>query len=81
MPLYIKDVAVSGLAERLATLRNTSKTEALRQALTHELEREQGKPSLVDIGIAFTRKLRARADITKAAPANKAFIDSLYEDN
>ncbi len=81
MPLYIKDAAVTKMTERLAALRKTSKTEVLRQALTHELEREQGNPSLVEIGAAFAQNLRKRADAAQAAPIDKAFIDSLYEDN
>ncbi len=79
MPLYIKDPAVTNMTQRLATLRKTSKTEVLRQALIHELEREQGNPSLVEIGIAFARNLRKHANSDHAAPIDKAFIDSLYE--
>jgi len=66
------------LAERLAALRKSSKTEAVRQALLHELEREAGLPSLVDTGLAFLRDLRARSRQKSGKPADKAFIDSLY---
>ena len=78
MPLYVKDEEVDRLAERLATLRKLSKTEAVRQALRHELEREEGVPSLVDKGVAFTRALQARGKPAVGKPADKAFIDSLY---
>lgn len=78
MPLYVKDKDVDRLADRLATLRRTSKTEVVRQALLHELERIEGSPSLVEQGVAFVRALRARAALTTGQPADKAFIDELY---
>jgi antitoxin VapB len=78
MPLYVKDPEVDALAQRLASLRNISKTEAVRRALLHELEQAQALPSLVERGLAFTRALRARARPKASQPANKAFIDSLY---
>jgi antitoxin VapB len=78
MPLYVKDADVDRLAERLATLQRTSKTEVVRQALTHELERLEGVPSLVEQGVAYVRALRARAVLAEGLPADKAFIDDLY---
>jgi antitoxin VapB len=77
MPLYVKDQEVDRLAERLAA-RKVSKTEAVRQALQHELEREVGVPSLVDKGVAFVRALQARARPALGQPADKVFIDGLY---
>ncbi len=79
MPLYVKDSEVDRLAERLASLRRVSKTEVVRQALRHELEREEGKPSLVEKGVAFVQALKARAQPSAARAADKAFIDSLYD--
>ena len=67
------------MAERLASLRRVSKTEVVRQALQHELEREEGKPSLVEKGVAFVQALKARAPRAAGGAADKAFIDSLYE--
>ena len=78
MPLYVKDADVDRLAGRLAALQRTSKTEVVRQALVHELERLEGVPSLVEQGVAFVRALRARAAPEKGLPADKAFIDDLY---
>ena len=79
MALYVKDPAVDKLAERLVALRKVSKTEVVRQALLHELEREGGIPSLVEQGVDFCRALRAGGNPGKALPADKGFIDSLYE--
>lgn len=78
MALYVKDSEVDRLAERLAALSHVSKTEAVRRALVHELERQGGLPSLVERGMAFARDLRARGNPAAAAPADKDFIDSLY---
>ena len=78
MSLYVKDVEVSQMAERLAMLQRISKTEAVRRALRHELEREQQAPSLVERGLDFARSLRAKAGPNAGQPADKAFVDSLY---
>jgi hypothetical protein len=37
-----------------------NKTEAVREALKRELERQRGKPSVVDLAVRFFRELRAR---------------------
>jgi antitoxin VapB len=79
MPLYVKDQEVDRLAERLSTLRKVSKTEAVRQALTHELQRVEAEPTLVEKALAMTRELNRKYPPTGPA-ADKAFIDSLYED-
>ncbi len=80
MPLYVKDQEVDRLAERLSMLRKVSKTEAVRQALSHELARAENEPTLVEKAKAFIRDLDAKHP--KVGPAaDKAFIDSLYEDN
>lgn len=79
MALFVKDTEVDCLAERLATLQRTSKTEVVRQALMHELERIEGVPSLVEQGVAFAKALRSRSNIATGQPADKAFIDGLYD--
>ena len=81
MPLYVKDREVDNLAERLAALRRTTKTEVVREALRRELEREEKSPTLVETGMAFVRALHARANPERGEPADKAFIDSLYDDS
>lgn len=79
MALYVKDPEVALIAGQLAELRKTTKTEVIRQALRHELEREGASPSLVEIGMAFARKVKAMGDPEKIQPVDKAYIDSLYE--
>jgi len=79
MPLYVKDQEVDRLADRLSTLRKVSKTEAVRQALAHELERAESEPTLVEKAVAMTRELNRKYKPT-GLKADKAFIDSLYED-
>jgi antitoxin VapB len=60
MPPCVRDPDVDRLASRLATLMGTRKTEAVRQAHLHELERIERFPSLVEDGFAFVGALRAR---------------------
>jgi antitoxin VapB len=79
MALFVKDIEVDRLAERLATLQRTSKTEVVRRALAHELERIEGVPSLVEKGVAFAKALRSRGKISPGQVADKAFIDGLYD--
>lgn len=79
MALVVEDPEVDELAERLAAIRNLSKTEVVRQALLHELEREKAVPSLVERSVDFCRALRARANSSPALSADRAFIDGLYE--
>lgn len=79
MALYIKDPEVNKLAERLMRLRKATKTEVVRQALRNEIEREKAKPSLVEASVAFCRALRAKGNPEKGKPADKEWIDSLYE--
>lgn len=85
MALYVKDQEVDDLAHRLATLRNITKTEAVRQALQHELDRDQHaagliEKGLVEKGMAFVRDLNRRFPKHADRTADKAFIDSLYGD-
>ena len=79
MPLYIRNDEVAELARQVQQATNArTLTEAVRLALQHELEREKGKPSLVDIGVAFCRDLRRRSNPQTGQAAEKDFIDSLY---
>ncbi len=46
-----------------------------------DAELDPAGASVVDIGIDFGRKLRARGDAAKGRPADKAFRDSLFDDS
>jgi len=47
----------------------------------HELERIEGAPSLAEQGVAFAKALRSRSKSETGQPADKSFIDGLYESN
>ncbi|CAX17088.1 type II toxin-antitoxin system VapB family antitoxin [Methylorubrum populi] len=79
MALYVKDPEVDALAEELASLKHTTKTEAVRLALRGEIEREKDRLDLVAQSIAFASRLRERAG-PNPQPADKAFRDGLYGD-
>lgn len=80
MAFHIKNAETDALARKLAALRKTGLTEAVHDALSRELERELGKPSMVEAGLAFTRALRAKGRPERGLPADREFRDSLYED-
>ncbi|WP_291855113.1 prevent-host-death protein [Bradyrhizobium sp.] len=46
-----------------------------------DAELDQAGMSVVDVGLDFARKLRARNDATRGRPADKAFRDSLFDDS
>ena len=52
----------------------------MRQALREKWERLEAEPSLVEKGLAFVRALHEKTGGARGLPADKAFIDSLYED-
>lgn len=79
MALYVKDPEVDRLATELAEIRKTTKTEVLKQALQHELEREE-KDTYVERAIEFARRMRAKGNPDRVQTVDKAFVDSLYED-
>jgi antitoxin VapB len=70
---------VNRLATQLAEARGTTKTEVLKQALRHEMQREQDD-DFVERVMAFARRVKAMGDPAKIQPVDKDFIDSLYED-
>ena len=61
MAFHIKNPETDALARKVAALKKIGLTDAVHAALAHELECEQGKPSLVELGVKFCRDLRARA--------------------
>ncbi|GIL00301.1 MAG: hypothetical protein BroJett030_02000 [Alphaproteobacteria bacterium] len=79
MPFHIRNRETDALARKLAAAKGVGLTEAVHEALANELARERAKPSLVETGVAFLHRLKARGDPRSAMPADKVFIDSLYE--
>lgn len=80
MAFRITDPETEALARKVAALKKVGLPEAVHAALVHELEREQRKPSLVDLGVQFYRDLRARGKLENGKAADKPFRDSLYAD-
>lgn len=81
MAFHIKNPDTDALARRVAAVKNLGLTEAVHTALQNELDRDLGQLSLPERGAALVRKLRAEGNPEKGLPADKAFIDSLYEDD
>ncbi|MBC8130740.1 MAG: type II toxin-antitoxin system VapB family antitoxin [Rhizobiaceae bacterium] len=80
MPLYVKDDEVGHLASRLAAIKQLTKTEAVRLALINEIDRsELGKDLSAQEKVEAIRSRLAAYPMT-GLKADKAFIDSLYED-
>lgn len=82
MPLYVKDPEVVRLTEDLARRRGISKTEVIRQALRNEIAREaptEEQPDYVKKVMAAAQTFRAKGNPAKGLPADKDFLDSLYE--
>lgn len=75
MPLNIRSDEVNRLAEKLATRRRITKTEAVRIALRNELQREEDAVPLRE----RLRPLQARIAARPATglEADKAFYDDL----
>lgn len=79
MGMYIKDVQADALAKELAAERGLTKTAAVKLALTNELARgRESFRSLTEIA----RELRRTSTLPPSTGfvANKAFYDSLYDD-
>ena len=75
MPLNIRSDEVNRLAEAVAARLRSNKTEAVRRALAHELER-------LDRAVPLRDRLRPIQDRIRARPAtglaaDKAFYDEL----
>lgn len=81
MAFHIKNPETDALARKVAAAKGIGLTQAVHEALSNELEREQGKPDLVERTRAFAEALRARGRPDLGKPADKDFIDSLYEDD
>lgn len=81
MAFHIKNPDTDALARRVAAIKKVGLTEAVHEALRRELEREETKPSELDRWVKFAREFRASGNPERALPVDKAYIDSLYEDD
>ncbi|MER8956299.1 type II toxin-antitoxin system VapB family antitoxin [Mesorhizobium sp. M0833] len=83
MAFHVKNPETKALARRVAALKRAGLTEAVHAALKHELEREQASRLDGPGGDRrqVRRDLRARGKPDHGRPANKAFRDSLYEND
>lgn len=79
MAFHIKNAETEALARKLAALRGVGLTEAVTSALRSELEREERKPDLVERIREFGERVRGKGRPELRGPADKTFIDSLYE--
>ena len=60
MAFHIKNAETDALARKVAALKKVGLTEAVHAALSHELEREQAKPSLAGDVASWTPILARR---------------------
>ena len=84
MPLYIRDEEVAELARRTKEAMGAKTvTEAVKRALERELAdaKNARRSPYVESILEFGRRARAKGDPAKGLPADKDFIDSLYEDD
>lgn len=80
MPFHIRNAQTDTLARRLAQAKGKGLTQAVHEAIENELARVKAQPTLVQFGLEFARKVRARGNPALAKPVDRKFIDSLYED-
>lgn len=79
MPLYVRDDDVAAMAAELQDLiKARSKTEALRQALRHEIDRQKRRLPLT-ARIAALQKRAAALGPTDPDFEAKAFADDLWD--
>ena len=76
--LQIRNRRVSELAARLAAIRHSTKTEAVRVALEHELERAEAGMTLAERLKPLQARFAARP--STGLKADKAFFDDLSGD-
>jgi antitoxin VapB len=79
MPLFIRDDEVTAMAEKLAKLTKASKTDAVRAALRHELERIQASVPLRD-RLASIHEKAAKIGLPNPSFDMKAYTDEMWGD-
>lgn len=77
--LYVKDQEAFEMAKMLAERRGLTKAAAVKLALANELAREQPEPTLQDRIAAWRRT--SKLSPSRGFIADKAFYDSLYDDD
>lgn len=80
MAFHIRNPETDALARKVAAVKGVGLTEAVHEALRHELERAAPEQDLIEASHAFARRLRQLGNPERGLPADKEFIDSLYED-
>jgi antitoxin VapB len=82
MPLYIRDSTVDQLAQQVrARLGAATKTDAVRLALIHELERQEQAVPLRDKFAALRKRARDRLGPPVRGVDMKKLMDDLWEEN
>jgi antitoxin VapB len=81
MPLYIRDDEVDALATKLQRETNaSSKTEAVRTALLHELERNRARTPLRERVAVLQAQAAAELGPFDPTVDMKAFMDGMWGD-
>lgn len=81
MAFHIRNPETDALARKVAARKGIGLTEAVHLALAAQDKRDRAEKSLLEKSIEFSRRLRAEGNPDLGKPADKAFIDSLYEDD
>lgn len=81
MAFHIRNRETDALARKVAAAKGVGLTEAVHEALENELARQKPKKDLIEFSHEFARRLRELGDPESGLPADKEFIDSLYEDD
>ena len=79
MPLFIRDDDVTAMAEKLAKLTKVSKTDAVRAALRHELERTRSSVPL-RARLASIHEKAAGIGLPNPDFDMKAYTDEMWGD-
>ena len=79
MAFHIKKPETDALARKVAKAKGVSLTAAVHQALEREYFRETGRSPFMEEALEQIGRFREKGDRGKGAPADKAYIDSLYE--
>lgn len=76
MALHIRDPETDALVRKLAAKKGVGLTEAVKEAVRNELDREGGKPSLWERTADIRARLKAYPET--GLKADKAFYDDLW---